>query len=98
MLHYSPMKHLTSVRYTFEADVIRMLLETEGIYVELWDVDTITWNPLLSNALGGIRIMVEDEDYAAACEILKQRNNAIKQDNLTMACGAGAWLTGFHGL
>jgi len=70
------MKLLTTVQWIFEADAIQMLLETEGIHAEILDWAAITLAPYLSNAFGGIRIIVNDEDYDAACEILKQRGDA----------------------
>lgn len=50
-------------------------LESEGIDCWLKDEYTATIDPILTNAIGGIKLMVAKEDFEKATEIL----NAIKE-------------------
>lgn len=46
-------------------------LEAEGIRAYLQDEHTVTINPLFSNAIGGIKLMVYGEQVARAQELLQ---------------------------
>jgi hypothetical protein len=46
-------------------------LEAEGIRAYLQDEHTVTINPLFSNAIGGIKLMVHEAQVARAQELLK---------------------------
>lgn len=63
----------TIARYTYssEAEIIKGRLEAEGIKVFLKDNITIDTDPLVSNAIGGIKLNVLTEDTAKAKEILQ---------------------------
>lgn len=61
--------------YSSEAEIIKGRLETEGVKVFLKDNITIDTDPLVSNAIGGIKLNVLAEDEAKAKEIL---NSIIK--------------------
>ncbi|MEM7185680.1 MAG: DUF2007 domain-containing protein [Bacteroidota bacterium] len=56
--------------YSSEAQIIRGKLESEGIPVFMADDLTIDIDPLVSNALGGVRLRVYSEDEERAREIL----------------------------
>ena len=64
---------LTKVNWIAEADALCTLLEGHGIETFLPDQGTVMVNPLFSNAIGGIRIQVEESDLAQAREILKDK-------------------------
>jgi Putative prokaryotic signal transducing protein len=53
-----------------EAHVALASLTSAGIHAALRDEFTVTFNWLLSNAIGGVKIEVEDEEEADAREIL----------------------------
>lgn len=57
-------------QYSSEAQIIKSRLEVEGIKVFLYDQFTIDTDPLVSNAIGGIKLKVWQEDEARALEIL----------------------------
>lgn len=64
------MKTLTTVTWLPEADVLRMRLEAEGIDAFVPDQHTVLANPLYGQAIGGIRVQVNESDYERAREIL----------------------------
>lgn len=56
--------------YSAEAHICKGRLEAEGIEVYLHDHNTVDANPLLSQAVGGVKVFVPTEDAARAREIL----------------------------
>lgn len=62
---------LTIFEYPFEAQVIKSKLESEGIYVFLKDELTIQIDNFLSNAIGGVKLQVYENDVEKSLEILK---------------------------
>src|SRR5210317_690269 len=83
----SRMVTLTSVPQPMDAIPIQVNLASYGIHSELEDELTLSTNPLLSNAIGGARILVRESDAARASEILAQtqRGNR-KQPELAGTC------------
>lgn len=73
----------TIARYTYssEAEIIKGRLEAEGIKVFLKDNITIDTDPLVSNAIGGIKLNVLAEDEAKAKDILKSISSYALDDN-----------------
>ena len=53
-----------------EANIVKGLLESNDIFCFLQDEHSIGMNPLYSNALGGIKLMVRTEDGARAHALL----------------------------
>jgi hypothetical protein len=66
------MNWITIVSFTFphEAYVITAKLESEGIRVNLKDELTTQVNNFYSNAIGGVKVQVSEDDYSKAREIL----------------------------
>ena len=58
-------------QYSSEAQIVKGRLETDGIKVFLKDNITIDTDPLVSNAIGGIKLKVSSKDEKVAKEILK---------------------------
>ena len=58
-------------QYSSEAQIIKSRLEAEGVEVFLFDQLTVDTDPLVSNAIGGIKLKVWAEDEAKAVHILK---------------------------
>jgi hypothetical protein len=73
------MTTLTTVAYLHEADLLCMNLEAGGINTFIPDQSTTSIQPCLSNAIGGIRIQIDENDLAQAREILK--NELPQADN-----------------
>ncbi len=59
-------------QYTSEAIIYKGKLESEGIDVFIRDDATIDANPLYSNAIGGVKLYVRNEDLKIAENILSQ--------------------------
>jgi predicted RNA-binding Zn-ribbon protein involved in translation (DUF1610 family) len=65
------------------ANILLLRLKSEGIDCYLKDENTITIDPLLSPALGGMKLMVRETDITKANNIVDQFEEAHLQ---TLAC------------
>ncbi|WP_286925656.1 DUF2007 domain-containing protein [Flavobacterium sp. UBA4197] len=65
-------RKIASFQYSSEAIIYKGRLESEGIAVFMRDNFTIDTDPLVSNAVGGVKLFVREEDFAAAEEILSK--------------------------
>lgn len=65
-------RKIASFQYLSEAIIYKGRLESEGIAVFMRDNFTIDTDPLVSNAVGGVKLFVREEDFAAAEEILSE--------------------------
>jgi len=54
-----------------EATAMQALLEAEGLECRLKDEHSVVMAPFLANAIGGIKLMVHEEDIAQAISLLK---------------------------
>lgn len=68
-------KVVAKFQYSSEAQIIKGRLESEGIPVFLSDHLTIDTDPLVSNAIGGVKLKVYAQDVIKAKHIL----NAIEK-------------------
>lgn len=64
-------KTIARFQYSTEAQIIKGRLEAEGIQVFLSDNLTIDTDPLVSNAIGGVKLKVLTEDTLRAKHILQ---------------------------
>lgn len=68
------MKHTFSkiavFQYSTEAHIIKSRLEAEGIEAFLFDQFTVDTDPLVSHAIGGVKLKVWAEDEERALQIL----------------------------
>lgn len=62
---------LTTVNWIAEADTLCTQLEANGIKTFVPDQGAVTANPMYANAIGGIRVQIDEADLPHACEILK---------------------------
>ena len=74
---------LNSYNNYIEAHIAKGVLEEEGIRCWLKDENTVTIDPILTNAVGGIKIMVAKEDAERAWEFLTQLK---KEQKLAVVC------------
>ena len=65
-------------QYSSEAQIIKGRLEADGIEVFIADNHTVDTDPLVSNAIGGVKLKVHAQDEVKAKEIL----NSIKEYSL----------------
>ena len=63
-------RKIANYQYTSEAYLFKGKLESEGVEVFLQNENTINTDPLLSNALGGVKLFVKSEDVMKAKQIL----------------------------
>lgn len=61
---------IANYQYTSEAYLFKGKLESEGVEVFLQNENTINTDPLLSNAVGGVKLFVKSEDVMKAKQIL----------------------------
>jgi len=72
---------IAKFQYTSEAQIIKGRLEAEGIEVFLRDNFTIDTDPLVSNAIGGVKLKVLAKDVNDAKEILQSIKAYSLDDN-----------------
>jgi len=63
---------VSNYQYSSEAQIFKGRLEAEGIQVHLQDEYTIDTDPLMSHAIGGVKLKVRKEDKAFALDILEK--------------------------
>ncbi len=63
-------------------------LQEEGINSWLKDENTVTLGPMLSSAVGGVKLMVAEPDAQRAWEILKSLHDAHKAARSCPFCGS----------
>jgi hypothetical protein len=56
------------------ANIVLGMLQASGINCHLKDEYTVTIDPFLSPALGGMKIMVYEEQYQRAAELIAEAN------------------------
>ena len=71
-----------------EANIVMGRLEEEGIHCWLKDENTVTIDPILTNAVGGIKLMVPDSQAERAFELLNQFRKDIKATLKCPRCGS----------
>lgn len=80
-------------QYTTEAQIIKGRLEADGIEVFLKDHLTIDTDPLVSNAIGGVKLQVLSRDAMKAKHILSTINKYSLDDDGNQIecpnCGSG---------
>ncbi|MFS4483998.1 putative signal transducing protein [Hyunsoonleella sp. 2307UL5-6] len=80
-------KTIARYQYSTEAQIIKGRLEAEGIQVFLSDHLTIDTDPLVSNAIGGVKLKVLSTDALKAQHILASINKySIDDDGNTISC------------
>ena len=79
---------LNSYNNYIEAHIARGVLEEEGIRCWIKDEYTVTIDPILTNAIGGIKIMVANPDAQRAWEILNQLKKEQKMAVVCPQCGS----------
>ena len=70
-----------SYQYSSEAIIIKGKLESEGVEVFMRDNNTVDANPLYSNAVGGVKLYVNNNDYLKAKDIISQVSPYSLDDN-----------------
>ncbi|MCL5246757.1 DUF2007 domain-containing protein [Cellulophaga sp. 20_2_10] len=78
---------LAAFEYLADTVIIKGRLESEGIEVFLKDENTVNSDPLISNAIGGIKILVLNEDKDKAIKIYNEiRSYAVGDNGQPLIC------------
>ena len=72
----------------FLANIILGRLQSEGIECYLKDEATVTMDPILTNAIGGIKLVVKKENAEAVAKILKRYDEEYLNAAPCPQCGA----------
>ncbi len=70
----------------FSANIILTRLQDAGIHCHLKDEYTVTIDPILSNAIGGIKLAVDVNDETAARVLLQQFHNDYVKSAVCPQC------------
>lgn len=78
---------LAEYQYPSEAFIYKGKVESEGIEIFMRDLFTIDANPMMSNAVGGVKLYVKSEDYDKAKAILSDVSRfSLDNDGKLMNC------------
>ena len=72
---------LAVFEYSTEAQITKTKLESENIRVILADEKTIDTDPLLSQAIGGVKLLVHNDDFDDAVKIYNDIRAYRKDEN-----------------
>lgn len=72
---------LTTFPYSSEAQITKSKLESEGLNVMLLDEKTIDSDPLISQAIGGVKLLVHNDHIAQAVKIFNNIRPYEKDKN-----------------
>lgn len=70
---------LQSFNNYMDAHLLMSRLESDGLECWLQDENTVTINPILTNAVGGIKLLVKKEDFVRARQLFWEIENNRKQ-------------------
>jgi DNA-directed RNA polymerase subunit RPC12/RpoP len=79
---------LNSYENYIEAHIAKGMLEEQGIPCWLKDENTVTINPIWTNAVGGIKIMVERKDAEQASNFLNRLRRGQQAAVACPKCGS----------
>ena len=85
-MNYLPVQYFSDY---IEANIVLGRLEEEGISCWLKDENTVTLNPLLTVAVGSIKLMVAEPQLERAKELLSQMESDRKARFVCPKCGSG---------
>ncbi len=78
---------LGAFAYPADVQILKGKLESEGISVFLKDENTLLSDPLISDAIGGVKLQVYTKDKERAIEIYNEvRNYAIDEKGNPITC------------
>ena len=72
----------------FTANILLTKMQDAGIKCYLFDENTVTLDPILSSAIGGIKLVVKKDDAAEAIELLKEYEKEYLSSVPCPSCGA----------
>lgn len=75
----------------FNANIILTKLQAAGIECYLQDEFTVTLDPILTNAIGGIKLVVKSDDEDNAMQLLKQYEEDYRKSATCPRCGSNSF-------
>lgn len=86
-----------------EAHILRSKLESENIDAFVFDEHSIGINQFLSNAIGGVKVKIKEEDTARAMKVLDEINatdytNDLDEIIVCPKCGSKAYYSYFKSM
>ena len=88
----STFQKIATFQYSSEAIIFKGKLESEGIEVFVRDNNMVDSNPLYSNAVGGVKLFVKNDDFEKATDIFSNISQYSLDDNEKLRkcpkCGA----------
>jgi len=79
-------KTTATFQYSYEAQIVKGRLESDGIKVFLFDDLTIDTDPLVSNAIGGVKVKVLANQEQEAIQVLKLIKKYSVDDGNSINC------------
>ncbi len=78
---------LAAFEYAADVQIVKGKLESEGIPVFLRDENTLNTDPLISNAIGGVKLQVYHKDKDRALAIYNEiRAYAVDKNDMSIIC------------
>ena len=75
----------------FSASIILTRLQAEGVECYLKDENTVTIDPMLSNAIGGIKLQVKKEDEQSVIKLLRSYHIGYMLSATCPECGSNSF-------
>ena len=72
----------------FSANILLTKLRDAGIQCYLKDEYTVTMDPLLTNAVGGIKLVINKDDSLEVLELLRQFDEDYRRNAVCPKCGS----------
>jgi Putative prokaryotic signal transducing protein len=72
---------------SFLANITLTKLQNSGIECYLFDEHTVAMNPIFGNVIGGIKLMVKEEDIEETTQLLQQFDEEYLKSVVCPACG-----------
>ena len=89
---------LAVFEYSTEAQLVKSKLDSEGIKTMLMDEKTIDTDPMISQAIGGVKLLVHNSDLEKASEIYNEIRTYEKDaDGNDINCIACSFKQNFSG-
>ena len=76
----------------FSANILLTRLQDAGVECFLFDENTVTMGPILSNAIGRIKLVTRKENAVAANELLKSFDREYMQNAICPLCGSSDFI------
>ncbi len=69
-----------------DANIAKGLLASNGINAVIYNENTIYADPILTTALGGVKLLVNETDYSKAIQLFKDTENEYANNDVQLVC------------